>query len=127
VLKQYIYPNRPRPWALYSKTDIVHLVPGFTPYTNNSFPSGHTATAFCMAAILACIYPRLKLGWLFMIMALMVGYSRIYLSQHFFMDVYFGSMIGTVSAFVFYYYFYRQPIPGQPLKRIDMPLLKLKR
>jgi membrane-associated phospholipid phosphatase len=39
---------------------------------------------------------------LFMIIAILVGISRIYLLQHFFVDIYFGSIIGFLNGiFVF--------------------------
>jgi membrane-associated phospholipid phosphatase len=34
----------------------------------------------------------------FLFLALFVGYSRIYLVQHFFLDVYVGAVIGVFSA-----------------------------
>ena len=36
-------------------------------------------------------------------MAILVGYSRIYLSQHFFEDVYAGSIIGVVITIIVYF------------------------
>jgi len=33
-------------------------------------------------------------------LAVLVGYSRIYLSQHFLFDVYFGALFGVISAFI---------------------------
>jgi membrane-associated phospholipid phosphatase len=32
----------------------------------------------------------------------MVGYARIYLAQHFFADVYFGSILGTLISILVY-------------------------
>jgi membrane-associated phospholipid phosphatase len=128
VLKRYIFTGRPRPWAFYSATDAIHLVKNFVPFINNSFPSGHTATAFCMAAMLAMIWPRLRLGWLFFILALLVAYSRIYLSQHYFIDIYVGSIIGTASAVLVYYFFYRVNLNFMNrFHRLNEPLLHFKR
>jgi membrane-associated phospholipid phosphatase len=47
-----------------------------------------------------------------LITALLVGYSRLYLSQHFAIDVVVGSAIGTVSAMLSYYWFINMPKKG---------------
>jgi membrane-associated phospholipid phosphatase len=36
-----------------------------------------------------------------------VAFSRVYLSQHFLVDVLAGSLLGTLSALFFYWYFQR--------------------
>jgi membrane-associated phospholipid phosphatase len=41
-----------------------------------------------------------KIAALFFFCALAVGYSRIYLSQHFLLDVFFGSLIGTIGTLI---------------------------
>jgi len=109
VLKQAIFTGRPRPWAQYADNHAVHLVPDFIPYSNNSFPSGHTATAFCMAALFVLLYPKMNRIWqvLIFIISASVAYSRIYLSQHYFVDIYVGSIVGVLSSMLVYYYFYR--------------------
>jgi membrane-associated phospholipid phosphatase len=43
----------------------------------------------------------LKTG--FLLLALLIGYSRIYLSQHFLEDVYGGSIVGTVTTFFIFW------------------------
>jgi membrane-associated phospholipid phosphatase len=82
-----------------------------------SFPSGHTCTAFCLFCFLAFILtPRYKwLGLVFFILAMAVGYSRIYLAAHFFLDVYVGSIIGVIFTILvvaimrqYPHYFYRK-------------------
>ena len=68
----------------------------------NSFPSGHTACAF---AIYFCLSMMVKNNWLkffFFFLALLTAFTRVYLSQHFFMDVYGGSLVGAFSALVAY-------------------------
>jgi len=128
VLKLYIFIDKPRPWAFYKATEQMHLVKDFIPYSNNSFPSGHTATAFCMAAILTLIWPKAKMGWLFLIIALAIAYSRIYLSQHYFFDIYVGSIIGVSSAILIYIFIYgSDQNKFKRLHKLDVPLIRLKR
>jgi membrane-associated phospholipid phosphatase len=65
-----------------------------------SFPSGHTTTAFAMAAVLAFWYRDKRIGVVLLLVAVMVGYSRIYTGNHFMIDVLGGSLIGIASAIV---------------------------
>jgi len=65
-----------------------------------SFPSGHTTTAFALAAVLAFWYKDKRISILLLLLAVMVGYSRIYTGNHFMIDVLGGSIIGIASAIV---------------------------
>jgi len=47
------------------------------------------------------------LGLLFFLMAFLVSISRIYLLQHFFVDTYFGAIIGVVTTLICYHLFER--------------------
>jgi undecaprenyl-diphosphatase len=57
-----------------------------------SFPSGHTITAFAMAASLSAFYPELTIGLYFC--ALSIAASRILLGMHFLSDVLAGAVLG---------------------------------
>jgi len=61
-----------------------------------SFPSGHTASAFTLAAVLAINYPRSR--WFFSILAAGCGFARVAEGRHFPTDVYVGALIGIASA-----------------------------
>ncbi len=93
--------NLPRP-SLYFKDIELNFVKGVTMYQNLSFPSGHTAGAFCIYLLLALFFKRNLLSVLFFILAFLTGISRIYLLQHFLIDVVFGAMIGSVIAYIVY-------------------------
>ena len=69
-------------------------VPGVEQVLTLSFPSGHTVTAFALTFFVASTVLSFKTGWWFCILAILVGFSRIYLGQHYMIDVYVGSMIG---------------------------------
>ena len=70
----------------------------------NSFPSGHTMSAFALYAFLAFCLPYKKGGSVvFFLLALMVGVSRIYLVQHFLKDIYLGAIVGVLIAMIWYY------------------------
>jgi membrane-associated phospholipid phosphatase len=56
---------------------------------------------FCLLSI----FTRNKaLGYVWFCLALIASYSRVYLSQHFFGDIYFGSIIGVISTVAIYYW-----------------------
>jgi membrane-associated phospholipid phosphatase len=72
----------------------------------NSFPSGHTMSAFAIFTFLAFCWPMINkklVGFLCFLVALMVGISRIYLVQHFLKDVYLGAIIGLFLSILWYY------------------------
>jgi len=58
-----------------------------------SFPSGHAMTAFATAAAIAVLAPRLR--WPVLALAALIGFSRIYLGVHFWLDVLVGSVLGA--------------------------------
>jgi len=62
-----------------------------------SFPSGHTTASFSIATVLSLNIPQLMIPVL--ILALMVGVSRIYLAVHYPSDVLVGVILGIVSSF----------------------------
>jgi len=63
---------------------------------SDSFPSGHTATSFACATVLAALVPRAAPA--FYLLALAIGYSRIYVGVHWPLDVVGGSVLGVATA-----------------------------
>lgn len=96
VLKNYICYNYPRPYEVFG--DRLHLIVGEHMRHWHSFPSGHTMSAFAMFFLMIFFTEKIYLKWIWLLLALLVGMSRIYLSQHFFEDVLGGSMIGFIIA-----------------------------
>lgn len=95
----------PRPGLYFEKTTFVHAVDGVLHKGKNSFPSGHTTTAFATASLLALATQRKVYQLLYLAAAILVGYSRIYLGQHFFDDVLAGAFLGTGCSLWFAYVF----------------------
>jgi membrane-associated phospholipid phosphatase len=62
----------------------------------DSFPSGHTAMAFCLAHILSNNYPAFRI--LFYIFAVCEGLARIDGTSHFPSDVLAGAIVGIIIA-----------------------------
>ncbi len=88
--------ERPRPYWI--DENIKLLIPGLTDY---SFPSGHTLASF-EAAIMIFLFNK-KLGIIAIIIAILVGISRMYLFVHFPTDVLAGALLGTIISIAVYY------------------------
>ena len=100
VCKYVIMPNAPRPWAAIQNHSLLHYVSFITPLLKSSFPSGHTATAFSIYLILCLLLQKKWWLWVGLIYALLVGYSRIYLAQHFPFDVAAGMFVGVLTVLI---------------------------
>ena len=96
--KNYLLPNEPRPIKAIADTTLIHTVNGVELHTIGSFPSGHTTQAFIFF-LLACLMINKKwivvVGFLY---ASLIGYSRIYLAQHFPRDVAGGMLFASISV-----------------------------
>lgn len=108
--KRVVFADEPRPLRLLQ--DLARAVPlmaGRDSYSN-SFPSGHTSTAFTFALLLAFLVRRNFAMFVFPLLAFLVGYSRVYLAQHFVTDVLVGSVIGIFSSYlaILVYDYYRR-------------------
>jgi membrane-associated phospholipid phosphatase len=92
--------NLPRPIHYFADTSHMYLIKGVPMLNSLSFPSGHSTSAFSAAVVLTYLTPKKYYGLLFLVLAIMVGYSRMYLSEHFFEDVVGGSAIGTFCTVI---------------------------
>jgi len=102
VLKNNVFEDNLRPKKFFEGLHDLYLVPGVDNHSYNSFPSGHATTAFALYFAFALIVKNNYLKFVFFVIALLVSYSRVYLSQHFFEDIYAGSIIGFVITLFFY-------------------------
>lgn len=101
---KYIF-DAPRP-KLYFKDQLskIHFVKAVEILSYHSFPSGHTVTAFMLAVIFTYWSKNKAWGLLFLLLAILVGYSRMYLSEHFFEDVVAGSVVGVILTVIWLYW-----------------------
>ncbi len=99
---------------------VLPVVEGVDLHHGNSFPSGHASTFFifftCCALLLAYRHKQMKNRQpldnllfhatllILLTLAALGAYSRVYLSQHFLMDVCVGSIIGFVTPLLFFYF-----------------------
>ncbi|MEM9001314.1 MAG: phosphatase PAP2 family protein [Bacteroidota bacterium] len=105
LCKKGFYAGALRPYLYFYRSgmgDLVHLVEGVKIRYVNSFPSGHTATIFFLVSFFALLSRNKVASWVLMFVGCFVGLSRIYLVQHFYSDVYFGLVFGTLSSIIAY-------------------------
>lgn len=101
-LKWIKYTNQIRPYYAIEQKNLIHIVKSVEPKQKHSFPSGHTSTAFTIALIISLVFDNALLIIIFLIYAILVGYSRIYLAQHFPLDVSGGIVIAVLSTSIIY-------------------------
>ncbi|MGI6093879.1 MAG: phosphatase PAP2 family protein [Lachnospiraceae bacterium] len=90
ILKNLI--ARDRPCWVYTDVKLLITSPG-----DFSFPSGHTASSFAAAA--AVFIKNRKLGIWVLILAALIGFTRLYLFVHWPTDVLGGLLLGIGCAF----------------------------
>jgi len=93
---------RPRPALALFDVNLVDV-----PRFSNSFPSGHTMTAFAVAVACCVFIPRLR--WVLIPLAVLTGISRIYLGLHYPLDVVYGAGVGTVLGLISARWFRSKP------------------
>ncbi|WP_020530819.1 phosphatase PAP2 family protein [Flexithrix dorotheae] len=100
LFKQFLFFEAERPLGYFGDLSGLNFVEGVDQYYANSFPSGHTASAFALAIIFILILNKRRFILPIFSLAILVGISRIYLLHHFFIDTFCGSLIGIFSAII---------------------------
>ncbi|WP_428982397.1 phosphatase PAP2 family protein [Pedobacter punctiformis] len=108
ALKRFFYFPRPKAYFESISFPYQYFLPDVTVHASNSFPSGHTTSAFCLATLLTLIFKKQKICIPCFIAAVLVGYSRIYLAQHFLQDVVLGAFLGVLFGLLSYHCVYKQ-------------------
>ena len=105
ILKYIIGVSRPKYFFLegYERINFFNLE-----HKINSFPSGHTQAAFTLA-ILLIIYLNRFIFYILVIATLM-GISRIFMSMHFPSDLISGAYLGAIVPIILYNAIYKEKI-----------------
>jgi membrane-associated phospholipid phosphatase len=98
LLKRGFFYDIVRPIEYFKGIAELYLIPGIKMNSAHSFPSGHSATAFGVMICFVFIFKNNGLKALMLVLAALIAYSRVYLSQHFLIDIVVGSLIGTLTA-----------------------------
>ena len=93
IIKSYF--DIPRPPATIDKNLIFIIGPSLY---RHSFPSGHTVTIFALAGILMFYFRSFLSRLSIVLLAFLVGISRIAVGVHWPADVLAGAALGTVCA-----------------------------
>ena len=103
LLKHSVFSDYHRPMYYLSQIQGIHTVAGVEMNYHNSFPSGHTTAAFSLYSVLAFYFPKSYIKFTFLLLAIFVAFTRIYLLQHFLIDTLVGSLFGFTFGALFYY------------------------
>lgn len=85
--------SRARPWVVLEGLETLA-----TSGDPNSFPSGHTCSAFAFGVAVAAVLPWKWAKAAALIAAALMGFSRLYVGVHFPSDVLAGAIIGTLCG-----------------------------
>lgn len=100
--------SMPRPKQFFTPGQYAHFIDGITRVGYSSFPSGHTTSIFALVTMLAMFEKNKQWNAFYVLPAVAVGYSRIYLGEHFLGDVLVGSLVGVLLAVVVNWLFTRR-------------------
>ena len=110
-IKHLVHAPRPLTWFAENCPDIsLPLVEGVRMNHWLSFPSGHTTTFFALffcVSIILCeenVKGKNILSFLCFLCAAFGAYTRIYLSQHFALDIFAGILIAIFSTLLLYFF-----------------------
>jgi len=118
ITKHFVHAPRPFTYFIQCQPSAqLPIIEGNQMNGWSSFPSGHTASFFMLSLICVILiskstylqrndkwkYTYMVVPIVFFLIALLGGYSRIYLSQHFAIDVCAGGGIGIVVALGLYF------------------------
>lgn len=98
VIKDFVIEARPA--VFLEKTKYPYFINHVTLHNFHSFPSGHSTSAFALVSIIAFAVEDKKYAIPLLLLATIISYSRIYLGQHFLLDVSVGSFLGVLFSVI---------------------------
>ncbi|HEX7414361.1 MAG TPA: phosphatase PAP2 family protein, partial [Bacteroidia bacterium] len=123
-IKYYFFGNADRPSLIFETLHIpLKIADGVDLNLHHSFPSGHATAAFSLFFCLSFFSKNNLMGIIYFISALLVAFSRVYLSQHFFEDITVGSLIGVSFSFLVCFILYETKIV-QRMNKLQKPIYK---
>jgi membrane-associated phospholipid phosphatase len=109
ALKNFVFHDHNRPLFFLRELppNSYYYIPGAEWVLKNSFPSGHTTSAFSFFAGLSFLVQNKSFKLFFLGLAVFTAFTRIYLLQHFLIDTCIGSVIGTTITLLIYLFLYQ--------------------
>lgn len=120
TLKRSVFAGDHRP-AMFFPDGGLPVIDGVDLMLHHSFPSGHSATGFTLCLMLALFAKQKRTSSLLAIIALLIAFSRVYISQHFIQDTIVGSWIGLIIAMLGYI-FIVHPAEENPQSKLNKRL-----
>lgn len=109
-----------RPLAVLGP-DSVHVIGA--PLHRSSFPSGHTATAFTLAAVICLRGAHPALAITALLLATLAGVSRAMVGAHWPLDILTGALGGWLAALIGVRLYARWPLPKRPVVKLVLTLI----
>ena len=105
IFKYILGVSRPKYFFLegYSRINFFNIE-----HKVSSFPSGHTQAAFTLAILIIIYFNRYTL--FILVLAILMGLSRIFMSMHFPSDLIAGAYLGSIVPIIIYNNFYREEV-----------------
>lgn len=105
-LKRFVFSDFDRPRKVLNNDALIHFVQGVEVHFNLSYPSGHTLTMMAVACSMSIFFRNKR--WIQLVLLVLLflgGLSRVYLFQHFFIDVASSIFIGLfVNGILLFFY-----------------------
>ncbi len=105
LFKHVFFAGYVRPIKFFEGISNLHIVDGVNMLSFDSFPSGHSASIFALCLCLSTFTNRNFWKIVLFCTAILIAFSRVYLSQHFLTDILAGSMIGIIASSITIIYF----------------------
>ncbi|UKN02179.1 phosphatase PAP2 family protein [Paracrocinitomix mangrovi] len=114
--KRVIFSTANRPIKIFGAENL-NLVDGVSMHGSYSFPSGHSTAAFALFTFLAFYFRKnSKMQVILGFLAVLVAFSRVYLSQHFYEDILAGSILGIAVFFLCHWLYVKYVFKSDQLK-----------
>ena len=120
ILKKWLFAHIDRPASYIPNFDELHQVADVNIHHLHSFPSGHTQTIFMVIVFLALSsQTSFWTNTLLILIAIITALSRVYLLQHFFIDIWFGAFLGFSIPIIGIYILQKMQKFPQSQKRLS--------
>lgn len=113
LLKRGFFSDHGRPVRFRDELGAMDWVHGIDLHAQMSFPSGHATAAYSMCLAFAVVLGRRSWAVPLALLAALMAFSRVYLSQHFLADIAAGSVIGALTALGAHHWLYRSSFSGK--------------